>query len=524
MALTKMTRRALLALSVSLFVLAAGCSSEPSTDANDDGSAANSGASQTLVVALDAEPTTLDVQTTADNGRDLAMWSVNETLVDFDPSGQLQPILAAELPVRVEGDPLRWRVNLRDDVTFTDGTPFDAEVVKYNVERILDPEFGSAFAPEFGALIGAEVVNEHTVDLITDAPDPLIDIRLRKLQIVSPEAVESDDYNANAVGTGPYIVESWDRGQNLVLVRNDDYYGEPKPTVERIEIRFLPDINTRIAALESGEIEIAVNVPPGRAEGLSVITSADPVETGMLLYDTSEFPYSEPDFRRALQHALDLETMNEQLFGGLYEVNRCQPSVSSAVGFNEELENYPYDPERARELLESVDLPEDFAVNLHGTAAVYPNDREFSESLAGYWRAVGLDVDTTLDEIDSHLDFIYGLQEQQGVGIVWADQSLGHSVRFLDIFVGEAGTAPIPTLAEGTYPELGPLMETARTSFDQAEQADALEQIWSTYCEDLVMGYTLNLRDVAGVSERVEYEPSVGKFEQIDFHRLTLTK
>ncbi|HMJ78601.1 MAG TPA: ABC transporter substrate-binding protein [Iamia sp.] len=485
-----------------------------------DGDAAGPGGGSTLVIGTDAEPTTLDIQTTADNGRDLATWSINEALVDLDAEGERDPVLAAALPEVHEDDPTRWRVELREGIEFSDGTPFDAEAVKYNVERILDPDLASARAEELGTLESVEIVDEHTVDLVTSAPDPILDYRLRVLRMVSPAAGDAEDYSANPVGTGPYVFDSWERGQRVTIQANEDYWGDPKPTIDTIEIRFLPDVNTRISALESGEIGLAINIPPAQAEGMDLLTGSGSTETGMLVYDTGEFPYSEPEFRQALQYAIDLETVNETLYGGRYAMNGCQPVVSTSAGFNDELEPYPYDPEKARELIAGLDLPSDFTLNFHGTAAVYPNDRELTNALVSFWNEVGIEVEITVDEIDPHLDFIYGLQEQTGVTFLWADQSLNHAARFLDIFVTE--DAAIPTRAEGVHPEMDELAETATSSLDEDEREAAFDEIWQGYCDDLIMGYTLELTDIAGLSVPLEYEPPVGKLEQVHFDLMRL--
>lgn len=522
---------------VAVAMLASACSGGDSTDTTpddgdtttddgaaddgDDGDGGEASGPTTLVVGTDAEPTTLDTQLIDDNGKDLSIWSVNEGLVDFDPDGNLEPILAASLPQLDPDDPERWIVELRQGVEFTDGTPFGAEAVVFNVERILNPDYGSVFAGELGNLVSAEVIDEHTVALITDGPDPILDTRLRVMRIVSPTAAEQSDYAENPVGTGPYIFESWQRGQSLTLVKNENYWGDPKPVIDTVELRFLPDVNTRISALEAGEIDIAINLPPTRAEGLNTITAASGTEAGGLVYDIGEFPYSELEFRQALQYAIDNETISQQLYGGVATPTRCQPVVPTATGFNDELEAPPYDPEQAMELLAGLDLPDDFVINFQASTAVYSNDREVSEALAGFWRAVGLEVDMTLNEIDPYLDAIYTPQESNGIVIFWTDQALNHAARQVGTFVQDG--SPVASRGDDQFNELDPVVETALTSLDAAEREAAFDEIWRTYCEQAIMGFTVDIVDVAGISDRVSYEPDAGKMEKMDYHRLQLS-
>lgn len=121
------------------------------------GSAGNEGS--TLVVAFAAEPGTLDWQMHGDPGAELALWSINESLVEIGRDGELYPSLAAELPVVDENDPTRWHIRLREGISFTNGEPFDAEAVKANVDRVTDPDFDTPTSG-YELLAGAEVVSE----------------------------------------------------------------------------------------------------------------------------------------------------------------------------------------------------------------------------------------------------------------------------------------------------------------------------------------------------------------------------
>lgn len=526
---------------LALTLFATGCSSGdddpgPVDDGATDDGAADDGAADDetgddgggdavaldrLVVGTDAEPTTLDIQAIDDNGLKLATWSINEALVDIDPEGDLEPVLAASLPQIDEDDRTRWTVELREGIEFSDGTPFNAEAVVANVDRVLDPEYESTLRAELATLAGAEAVGEYTVDLITSEPDPLLPNRLRVLRMVSPTAAAEDGYAENPVGTGAYVFESWQRGQSLTLVANDNYWGEPKPTIGIVELRFLPDNNTRVSALNAGEIHIAINLPPALSEGIELLTSAAAIEAGYLVMDTGEFPFNEPDFRRALQYAIDFETINQQLFNGVHSLTNCQPVVPTAGGFNEQLEPYPYDPELAQELLEGLDLPDDFALNFEATAAVYLNDREVSEAIAGYWRAVGLEVDMTLNEIDAYLDIIFNPQDSNAVILGWSDQSLNHAARQLGLFVAADGQ--VPTRAEGQYSEIDPLVQTAQTSFDETERQAAYDEIWQIYCDELIMGHSLDFNALSGIVPGLEYSPDPGNLEAMDYHRITAT-
>ena len=514
-----------------VFVLvAAACGGDDDDDASGGGGGAESteggggGNTPRLVVGTDAEPTTLDIQAIDDNGLTLSTWSINEGLVDFDPEGNIEPVLAAELPVIDEEDPTHWHVTLREGIEFSDGTPLDAEAVKFNVERIIDPEFGSVLAEELGGLSGAEVIDDLNVDLITEGPDPLLINRLRRLRLVSPAAAESDTYGENPVGTGPYLFDSWQRGQSLTLTANPDYWGEPKPTIDEIEIRFIPDVNTRMSALASGEISIAVNPPDSQIEQLQTDESLEILfveggESGTTRFNTATPPYDDVRFRQALNYAIDKDTMVEQLFNGLYPVQDCNVAPPGVQGHNDELAAYPYDLDKAKELLAEVDVPDGFAIEFVGSSAVYGSDREIQETMASYWRDIGLEVNTQFPEIDAYLDAIYN----PDLPIVYAesDHALNSLIRQIGTFLERGG--PVTALSEEDQAGMDPLVETVKSTLDADERDETMQEIARIACEEAYFVFTFFRQDVVALAANIEYESDLGQFEKTDWHRVRVT-
>jgi peptide/nickel transport system substrate-binding protein len=471
-----------------------------------------------VVFGASFEPLNLDAHLAENAGNYIATWSVNEPLVDLDVSGELQPVLATELPVRSEDDPTKWRVTLREGVTFSNGEPFNAEAVRFNVERIQDPAFVSLV--ELSTLRSAEVVDEYTVDLITDGPDPILDIRLPHFRMVPPEAAAAEAYGQEeAIGTGPFVVDRWDRGQRIILTPNPDYWGEPG-TLDEVELRFIPDLSTRVSALQAGEIDIADSMPIDQVGTVpTYIESAAPVEAGANRFNLYTFPYSDPNFRRALNYAVDKEALNDSLFGGLYSVNHCQPVVEQAGGFNTALEAYPYDPEKAAELLAQVDLPDDFVLQWEGSVGVYERDRELSLAMASYWEAIGLKVDTEINEVNAYLDKIFN--PDSGLILAQTNQSMYDSSRQAAFYMDREGD--VSALGPDAYPELDALVDTALTTLDDEERQESYDEIWRIACDDAFFVYTLDFFDVWGASERVQYDPGIGELFRVDFSRMSVT-
>ena len=483
------------------------------------GGTAAAGSGGRVVFGTGFEPLNLDAHLAENAGNYVVTWSVNQPLVDLGVDGSLVPVLASEPPVQSETDPTRWQVKLREGVTFSNGEPFNAAAVVANVERIQDPDFISLV--EASTLASAEAVDDYTVDLITDGVDPILDLRLPHLRMVPPEAAAADDYGQQtAIGTGPMIVERWDRGQRIIMKPNPEYWGEDKASLDEVELRFIPDISTRVAALQAGEIDIADGLPIDQVESVpAYIQSPSPTEAGANRFNLYTFPYSDVRFRQALNYAIDKEALNESLFGGLYSVNHCQPVVEQAQGFNPELENYPYDPERAKELLAEVDLPEDFVLQWEGSVGVYERDRELTLAMAQYWEDIGLEVDAVINEVNAYLDKIFN--PDSGLILAATNQSMYDSARQASFYMDRNGD--VSAIGPELYPELDGLVETALTTLDDQEREDTYHEIWKIACDEAFFVYTLDFYDVWGTSERVQYEPGIGELFRVSFNRMSVT-
>lgn len=478
----------------------------------------NSGGS-ILRVGTSAEAGTLDPQLRDDIGTKLATNSINEPLVDYDSEGELVPVLAAEMPEPL-ADGSGWSVSLQRDITFTNGEPFNAEAVKANLERMLSEEYGSALRSEIATISDVEVVDDWTVQINTDGYDALLPYRLPIVRMVAPAAAAEGDFGENPVGTGPYMLSEWNKGQSITLKANGDYWGDA-PSIEEVELRFMPDVNTRLSALNNGEIDIAMKLSPEQAAAAPKVLKTDVgTEVSFVKFPLSTPPYDDVNFRRALVYAIDTQAIVDEIFNGQFEIAQCQPVVSTAGGFNADLQpQYEYDPDKARELLSQVDLPADFAIEFESSAGLWGQDQESSQAIASYWEAAGIPVNIYLREQDAYLDHFYQLdlgRPQFGE----SGQDLNHAARQVALMISDDA---LTNMREGQYPELGQLATVALTSQDEEKRQDAYDEIWQTTCEDALVWTGWERTDLLGVSDRVDYNPSNRAFEWMLFNQVTLS-
>ncbi|MFS8544200.1 MAG: ABC transporter substrate-binding protein, partial [Limnochordales bacterium] len=216
-----------------------------------------------LIIASGTDAVTLDAHYITDSPSATVSEHITEPLFELTPDGQIVPHLVESYDVSDDG--LVWTLYLRQGIRFHDGTPFNAEAVKYNLERILDPANAVTFRFLIAPVTAVEVVDEYTVRLTTDAPFAPILAHLTHSSIgmQSPAAIEryGEDYARNPVGTGPFKFKEWVRQDRIVLERNPDYWGEPAQ-LDEVVFRVVPEDGARMLMVQTGEANVAVRVRP----------------------------------------------------------------------------------------------------------------------------------------------------------------------------------------------------------------------------------------------------------------------
>jgi peptide/nickel transport system substrate-binding protein len=382
-----------------------------STDVAGNGGTDSSGAAQSgeqeLTIGMGALLSNYDPVSTQGINDYINLRLVYDTLVSVD-SGTPEPWAAESWEAL---DATHWRFKIREGIEFSNGEPFDAEAVRYTFQRALDdPE--NPWRVRIENLQSMEVVDDHTIDFILDAPVGNWPTRLAVVWIVPPEHSEQNDLATEPVGSGPFTVESFSPGESVVLKGRDDYWnGTPK--LETVTFRAIPEDSTRVSALLAGDIDVAHRILP---EFVDQVESAghevQSVPSGLTANvffqaSRSESPVADQRVRQALDFALDKEAISEGVTAGLGGTTQGQAVSENSVGFNPTVEPRPYDPERARELLAEAGYPDGFEINFDYSVGRYFRDKELVESVVGYWREIGVNVQQNPMEGGAWLDRIY---------------------------------------------------------------------------------------------------------------------
>jgi peptide/nickel transport system substrate-binding protein len=340
-------RAAVVVVAAAALFLAA-CSSDGGTSGEATSEPVSGG---TLTYASgDAEPSCLDPHVGGNYPQALIATQYLESLVSLDESGEVIPWLATEWTESDDG--LTWEFSLREDVTFTDGTPFDAAAVAANIAHVQDPATASSTGYLALAKIeNVEEVDPHTVRLHLSMPDSALLESLSQVWVAiqSPTALErSQEENCAApVGTGPFVVDQWERQESVTLVRNDDYTSPPAdvegsalPYLDSIVWRFIPDSASRYAALQSGEVQVIDNAQPDTirsAESDDAIEELDaprPGAANRIELNSGKAPFDDERVREAFIRSVNVDDGIQSLFFGTAERSYSPLSSVEPLGLS----------------------------------------------------------------------------------------------------------------------------------------------------------------------------------------------
>lgn len=364
-------------------------------------------AAQDLSIALPTSVNTLDPHNTATVGTDLSVISHLYTpLVIRGPDLELQPALATAWEAV---DDLTWRFELRPGVSFVNGEPLDAEAVRWNIDRVLDPDFNARIRSWFQPIESVTVVDDTTIEIVTSEPYPALADQMSSFFLLPPEWTEAHNPAAEASSSGPYELVEFISGDRIVLEANEDYWGEA-PAFQTVEFRMMPEDSSRIAALLAGEVDFIEYFAPSEIErinesGRAEASAVSGIRFMLVKFNNLRPPFQgNPDLRMAINYAIDRQAIIDSLFNGLGDIANCQALSPAYFGYNPDLEPTPYDPERARELLASAGYPDGLELELEIPIGRYVQAEEIGQVVAAMLAEVGVQVNIVEMEFGAWLD------------------------------------------------------------------------------------------------------------------------
>ena len=356
---------------------------------------------EAMAIDLAVEPPTLDPALVYNADGWSVIHAIYDAPVQIGPGGTLE-MVAAEAMSQI--DPLTWEIRLRPGITFHNGEPLQSSSIAFSVAHLLDPATASQVAGTFAVIEEVAEIDSLTARLHLASPAPWLPAQIAPWLALLPPTYAADpanDFAANPVGTGPYRFVRWDRGSQISLERNDDYFGggaKGTAIARSVDYRFVLDGTTRVTDVVSGTSQLVTGVPFDQIEVVSTAAEvvAEPVVgTAFVRLPTDVPPFDRQEVRQALNHAVDVEGIIAGLLNG-YGQRLASLFPPGGMGFDVELSPYAFDPDLAKNLLAEAGHPDGFSTRL----AYSTTDRaDLATAIAGQLAAVNVSVELEPVEI-----------------------------------------------------------------------------------------------------------------------------
>lgn len=452
-----------------------------------------------------------------------------EGLVGFDRELEVVPELATSW--EVSDDVTTYTFELREGVIFHDGTTFNAEAAKTYYDWVLEPEgIGSRGRSALTGVESIEVLSPNQLRFTLGAPNSafLFNLALSNLRIASPASLEEygDEVGRNPVGTGPFRFTEWEDGVSIKVEAFDDYWGEPA-LVDGLEFLVVTNAATRVAQLQSGEVQFIEALPSQLVESLQAAPNLEIVVQESTFartfqMNTSKAPFDDVRVRQALNYAVDKEQLINVVFRG-YGTEMTSPIPETVFGHAPQ-EPYAYDPERARQLLEEAGYGDGFSFEV----LTFTGD-EYSAAgqvLQQYFADIGVDMQLDPAERGALNDQIFLPVEENPTqaALVGASTATGDADRALTVSFSRASWPPDSnnwSFYESA--EIDSLIEQGRATADQDERAEIYAQAQAIIWNDAPWVFLYSPNTIAGklsTLEGVFYAPD----QTVDARRADLTE
>jgi len=455
----------------------------------------------TIIVGLQAEPTSLDSHQITDYNSARATYGIYDSLLHFkDESTEVEPGLAESWEISDDG--LVYTLHLRK-VKFHDGTDFNAEAVKFNIERQTDPNHPYHNTGEFpyaeftwGMVDKVEVVDDYTVKItLKEVFAPFLNhLAMHPAAMVSPDAVKKygRDFSINPVGTGPFKFVSWTPGVEVVLEKNPDYWrGAPK--VDRVIYRPIIEDQSRLTELEAGSINFIVNIPPDelarlRQDPRFTIVEQPGMHTWWVAFNHTKDPFKDRRVRQAMNYAVNKQAIVDNILKGTgtLAINPLPPVVWS---YTADLQRYDYNPEKARQLLAEAGYPDGFSCSFwvpeSGSGMQQPV--AMGTAIQADLKAVGIDCKIQTFEWGTYLEKTIVPPEQADYDLMemsWIGDNGDPDNHLYILLSGEQWPPAGFNMGYYKNDEVDALLREARTTLDRARRTELYVKAQKLIAED----------------------------------------
>ena len=497
---------------VLLIAVVSGCSTKPLPLVQKEISLPSSNEADPegrLVLALGGEPSILNPILSSDSASSAVEGPIFSGMIRFNEKLEAVPDLAESWKVSKNG--LVWTFKLKKNVKWHDGAPFTADDVKLTFDSILDPKVNSVRRGDFiidGKPIRFEVADKYTVRVILPKPfAPFLisaGMSIIPKHILSGKDINTAEFNRRPVGTGPFKFKEWLSGDHVRVTRNDDYYfGAPR--LAEMIYRTIPDENSRLIALKTGEIDES-DVPPKDYKAIKSVKGLNVFEYDTLVYTYFGFNLKSPLFRdKRVRQALAYATDKSQLIGlvlkGLGRAAYC-PTSPVSWSYSDDVEKYPYDLAKARALLKEAGFD---GKKLEFTVLVNQGNKEREKAaiiLQQQWKKLDVTMHIRVMEWSAMLKIVNAAKDPKDFDAVIMGWSLGLDPDGWSIWHSTEYPRGLNFIGYDN-PEVDRLLSSGRTTMDRAKRKGIYAKMNRIISQDQPYIFLWYPRSVTAVRDRV---------------------
>ena len=409
------------------------------------GSVAAQGTMNEFVIGVSETIVTLDMGVRSPSlAHKQVSYAIYEPLLRLGTDGSINPALASDW--NMSDDKLTITLNLREGVTFHDGSPLNADAVIWNINGARDPEFGDGALQDYGRIESVEALDDLTVQINMSAPDANIlsalaagsDTRALLMSQAAYEALGADEYAFNPSGTGPFKLASWEPGVELILERNEDYWGESAGNADRVSFRIILDASAATLNYQSGDIHTMFSISAPELPLLEAVpgTVSGAVARGvnLLVLNHHRPPFDDIHNRRAVMYAIDVEPVISLVYGGLAQPARGITPPNSFAYSDESPPPIRRDLDAARAELAAAGNPDGFEFEV--SVVAQPFRIQVLEIMQASLAEVGISLVIQANERARHIAALREDTEIAEAGFVQILAALSAPEAYLRIFAG----------------------------------------------------------------------------------------
>ncbi len=459
----------------------------------------------TVVIAQGVDPTTMDPHYRYDSPAFNITMNIFENLLIRSTDLKIEPLLATSY--RLIND-TTWEFTLRNGVKFQNGEDFNAASVKFSLERLADPR-NKLQQTALQIIERVDILDDYKVQIITKKPYPYLDAQLTLLgAMVPPKYVQEKGiaYIAtHPVGTGPYKLVRWLKDDQLELEANLNYW-RGVPRIKKAIFRPIPEDTSRVAGLQTQELDIIVNIPPHLAnlmnwKGRSAVSKVPSARTIFLVLDnTKGGPMADARVRKAIAQAVDLDKIIKNILER-NGIKLASPLTKNHFGYDPAIKPYPYNPTQAKKLLADAGYGQGFDLVLNAPSGRYLKDKEVVEAVAGDLRKVGINASVKVHEWGSYMTQMYAHKLGPAYLLGWGGATFDADGTLFPLFrTGQV-------LSYFANPKLDNLIDQGRITMDKKKRQQIYADVSQVMKEEAPCAFIYQQMDIYGISERLNWKP-----------------